>query len=290
MTELGIGLALACAATANVAMLCKHRGACAAPDVCMRSPLRSAAALFRSRWWTIGFAIAFVAWALHVAAIAVAPLSLVQAVIAGGLVLLALPAQRWFGHRLGRREWAGLGLAAAGLAFLACTVPAGGGAGGGYSLAAMISFQAAMVGAGLALLVSGLMGNSRPAHGIALGVASGLLIGVANVAIKALTQTVPGDLLAVASPWTGLAALAGVGAFFALARGMQLGAAIPVIATASVATNCGAIIGGVIVFGDPIGSGLVEGIARCTAFAAVIAAAALMPAPEPRRQPALQPA
>lgn len=286
MTELGIGLGLACAATANVGMLCKHRGACAAPAVSMRRPLASGAALFRSRWWTIGFAIAFVAWLLHVAAIAVAPLSLVQAVIAGGLVLLALPAQRWFGHRLRRREWAGLALAATGLAFLAFTVPAGGG--GGYSVAAMIAFQSVMVGAGIALLISGAIGNTRPAHGILLGVASGLLIGVANVAIKAITIALAAGPLALVSPWTVIAAGAGFGAFFALARGMQLGAAIPVIATASVATNCSAIVGGVLVFGDPIGSGFVETAARCAAFVAVIAAAALMPPPEAR--PRLRPA
>lgn len=284
MTELGIGLALACAATANVAMLCKHRGARAAPDVCMRRPLRSGAALFSSRWWTIGFVVATLAWVLHVAAMAVAPLSLVQAVIAGGIVLLAFPAERYFGHRLGRREWLGLALAAAGLAFLAVTVPAGEHA-VGYSLAAMISFEGALIAAGLALLTAASAADPRPEHGIALGVASGLLIGVSNVAIKALTQTVPTDVLALVSPWTAVAAIAGAGAFFALARGMQLGAAIPVIATASVAANCAAILGGVIVFGDQIGSGVVEGMARGAAFAAVIAAAALMPAGGRRRQP-----
>ncbi len=60
MTTLGIGLALACAAAANVGMLCKHRGACEAPEINLRTPLRSAAALFQSRWWTIGFAVAAV--------------------------------------------------------------------------------------------------------------------------------------------------------------------------------------------------------------------------------------
>src|SRR4029079_19067371 len=123
MTTLGIGLALACAAMANLSMLFKHRGACEAPEINLRSPLRSLAALFSSRWWTVGFAVAAVAWVLHVTAMAIAPLSLVQAVIAGGLVLIAFPAPRYFGHRLNRREWLGLGLAAAGLAFLAVTVP-----------------------------------------------------------------------------------------------------------------------------------------------------------------------
>src|SRR3954470_20863576 len=146
MTTLGIGLALACAAAANVGMLCKHRGACEAPEINLRRPLRSAAALFQSRWWTIGFAVAAVAWVLHVAAIALAPLSLVQAVIAGGLVLIAYPAQHYFGYRLNRREWLGLGLAAAGLAFLAFTVPRATET-ERYSIATMAAFETVMVGA-----------------------------------------------------------------------------------------------------------------------------------------------
>ena len=147
MTTLGIALALACAAMANVGMLCKHRGACEAPEISIRAPFRSVVALFTSRWWTIGFAVAAVAWVLHVAAMAVAPLSLVQGVIAGGLVLIAYPATRYFGHRLSQREWLGLGLAAVGLGFLAVTVPHAS-ENDGYSLATLAGFEAVMVGAG----------------------------------------------------------------------------------------------------------------------------------------------
>ena len=73
--------------------------------------------------------------------------------------------------------------------------------------------------------------------------------------------------------------MAGIGAFFALARGMQTGDAIPVIAMSSVAANCASIAGGILVFGDPVGIGPVDVVARGLAFAAVIAAVALMPAP-----------
>src|SRR5512132_1106153 len=104
MTQIGLILALGCALISGVALLCKHRGAVDAPDVAMRSPLRSASALFRSKWWAIGFGLAFLAWCLHVAALSMAPLSLVQAVIAGGLALLAVPARHWFGISLGRRD------------------------------------------------------------------------------------------------------------------------------------------------------------------------------------------
>src|SRR5215212_3151809 len=153
MVELGIMLALASACAANVSFLCKSRGAAVAPDVELRHPLRSAASLFRSRWWTIGFAIAAGAWGLHVAALALAPLSLVQAVLAGGLVLISWPAERWFGCRLGRREWIGLGLAAAGLAFLAVTA-SGQSDHSDYSVAGMIGFEAAAIALGVSLLLS----------------------------------------------------------------------------------------------------------------------------------------
>ena len=277
MTTLGIALALGCAAMANVSMLCKHRGACESPEINLRTPMRSVGALFRSRWWTIGFAVAAVAWILHVAAMAIAPLSLVQGVIAGGLVLIAYPATRYFGHRLSGREWLGLGLAGAGLAFLAVTVPHAS-ENEGYSILTLAAFETVIAGAGCALFASGILRRGTICHGVVLGLASGLLIGVSNVAIKALTEGIAAaGTIALLSPWTVLAVAGGLGAFFALARGMQLGEAIPVIATASVASNCAAILGGVVVFGDPIGSGVFEGLARGAAFAAVIAAAALMP-------------
>ena len=286
MTTLGIALALACAAMANLSMLCKHRGACESPEISLRSPYRSARALFGSRWWTAGFAVAAVAWVLHVAAMSIAPLSLVQAVIAGGLVLVAFPAQRYFNHRLGRREWLGLGLAATGLAFLAVTVPHAR-ENDGYSIATLAAFETVAIGIGGFLFASGVLRRGTICHGVVLGLASGVLIGVSNVAIKALTEAIhAGGAIALLSPWTALAVAGGLGAFFALARGMQLGEAIPVIATASVSSNCAAILGGVVVFGDPIGSGTLEGLVRGLAFAAVIAAAALMPnaaGPKPTR-------
>ena len=99
---LGILLALACAFTTNLAFLYKHRGACAAPAVHVHHPLRSARDLFRSRWFAIGMLVAVGAWMLHVAALALAPMSVVQAVLAGGVVLLAVMAERIFGFRSAR--------------------------------------------------------------------------------------------------------------------------------------------------------------------------------------------
>ena len=104
---LGILLALACALTTNVGFLFKHRGACAAPPVDIRHPLRCGQGAVRSKLFAIGMLIASAAWIFHVAAMAVAPLSLVQAVLAGGVVLLAIMAERSFGLSISRRQWVG---------------------------------------------------------------------------------------------------------------------------------------------------------------------------------------
>ncbi len=278
MTGLGIGLSLFCALATNVAFLCKHRGAVAAPAVSARHPWQSLKGLFGSRWWTIGWGIGFGAWILHVGALAVAPLSLVQAVIAGGLVMLALPAERWFGFELGRREWIGLGLSAFGLAFLMLT--AAGEHGSSYSSSAMTAFTGGALGIGLALLLSGHRHERlRARPGPILAIAAGLLIGLSDVAIKALTELVPGSLLSILSPWTLAAIVASICAMYAIARALQLGEAIQVIALSSVAANLAAISGGVIVFGDPIGADTLGIVLRGTAFAAVIAAAALVQGP-----------
>ena len=70
----------------------------------------------------LGIVVAMGSWGLHVAALALAPISLVQSTIAGCLVLLTVVADRAFGHQVTRREWIGVALTALGLAFLAATL------------------------------------------------------------------------------------------------------------------------------------------------------------------------
>jgi hypothetical protein len=279
MIQLGILLALASACVANLGLLCKYRGAMAAPMVELKHPLRSAVGLFSSRWWLIGFAIATVGWSLHVAALTVAPLSLVETTLSGGILLLAWIAERWFGVKVGPREWIGVSLCAVGLVLLALTSAGHGGASAKYSVEAMALFEAVAVGVGSALLLSGSAGVPGRASGPFLGIAAGLMLGVANVAVKALTGTVPGDPLAIVSPWAFTALVAGVGAFLALGRGLQTGGAILVITLSSVTANLVSVAGGIAVFGDPMGADPLAIAARSVAFAAVIAAAVVLPAP-----------
>jgi drug/metabolite transporter (DMT)-like permease len=276
---LGLILALASAVATNLAFLFKHRGAVLAPPIQVRHPLRSAAGLFRSKWFAVGWAVAIVAWLLHVGALSLAPLSIVQAVLSGGLVFLAVFAERFFGFHLGRRQWVGLTITAAGLVVIGLT-----GAGATdpqrASLAALIAVEGAIFATGAALVRISARRHVLPrAEGLILGAAAGALFGVSAVAIKWLTQASPGPLLGLLSPWTLTAMIAGVIAFYASARSLQIGNGVEVIAITSVVANLAAIFGGIIVFHDPIGSGPPGITARFLAFCLVIAGAALMPAP-----------
>jgi drug/metabolite transporter (DMT)-like permease len=271
---------LACAAVSNLGFLWKHKGACEAPEVKMRHPLSSIAGLFSSKWWTIGFIVALFAWVLHVAALALAPISLVQAMISGGLVFLAVIADRWFGFDLGRREWIGVGITAIGLAFLGFTVQSGStGTHSSYSISGMIAFEGAMILIGTLLMLSHRVERVRHRHGVLLAAAAGILFGVSDIAIKALTGTVLGDALAIVSPWTAVALIASIAAFYASARSLQVGDGLSVIAVTTVAANSSAILGGILVFSDPIGSDVFNIVGRSAAFALVIVATAMIPAP-----------
>src|ERR671930_205577 len=199
--QIGILLALLCALATNLGFLFKHRGACAAPYVSMRHPIRSAVGLFRSKWFAIGMLVAVGAWTLHVGALALAPLSLVQALISGGLVLLTVLAERYFGCSVGLRQWIGVGLTALGLVLITVTLPAGTGAHSSYSTAGMIVFESVLLLVGMTLVFSRRLG-SHEHHGVFLGTAAGILFGVSDIAIKALTGLVgQTGALGLLSPW-----------------------------------------------------------------------------------------
>src|SRR3954453_7653464 len=278
--QLGILLALFCAVATNLGFFYKHRGACAAPPVDIKHPGKSAKALFSSPWFALGMLVATGAWGFHVAALALAPMSVVQSVLAGGVVLLAIMAERLFGYEVGRRQWIRLGLTPCGLVLLGITLPPTHRAHSSYSLAAMVAFEAGLFGIGGLLILGPRVGAPDEHHGVMLGAASGVLFGVSDVAIKALTGLIHMDgLMGFVTPWFAVAVLASVVAFYASARGLQDGEAIPVIAITGTAANISCIAGGIIVFGDPIASDALGIVVQALAFVMVVVASALTPAP-----------
>src|SRR5271155_187645 len=103
--DLGILLALGCAFVANLGFFFKYRGANSVPRVDMRHPLHSVRLLYSSKWFALGMIIATASWGLHVAALALAPMSVIQVSLAAGVVFIAVMADRLFGFEVGRRQW-----------------------------------------------------------------------------------------------------------------------------------------------------------------------------------------
>jgi multidrug transporter EmrE-like cation transporter len=277
--QIGLLLALATAFTSVVGFLYKHRGAVESPAVRWRRPVWSSLMLFRSRWYTLGILVAMGSWGLHVGALSLAPISLVQSVIAGGLVLLTVVADRLFAHSVTPREWIGVALAAAGLAFLAATLDgAGRDAHSGYQPATLSVYVAGAAALGVGVAVAA--NRDRHHAGVMFGAGAGLLWAASDVSIKALSGRL-GDGAAdvLLHPLAAVIALASLAGLLVSARSLQIGKAIPVIAVTSVAANTFTIAAGPIVFGEPMPDDSLGLVLRLLAFALVICAAALTPAP-----------
>jgi drug/metabolite transporter (DMT)-like permease len=281
--EVGIALALVAALMTNLASLLKHRGCHRTEPVSLREPLRGARQLAGSPWFAAGWGVAAVAWLVHVVALSMAPISLVQAVLAGGAVTLAVMSQRIFGHPVERRQWLALALGGGGLALLAITVPQLNGDHSDFAVGAILGFEG-----GLALLASGLALGHRSErlaarHGVLLAALAGTLIAFAGIAIKGLFG-VGGISIALVGPWIALIVVCGVLAQYATVAALQRGQAIETIGIIGLVANASQIAGGVLVFGDPLSANPLGIALQTTAFAMVCASALLLPsrtAPQP---------
>ena len=277
--QIGLLLALATALASILGFLYKHRGAVASPRVDMRRPIRTSFALFRNPWYTLGILVAMAGWGFHVGALALAPISLVQATIAGGLVLLTVIADRLFAHQVTRREWIGVALAALGLAFLAATI--GDTADEAHSdyEAARLTIYLVIVSSAACLVAWLASGNVR--EGVLFGASAGLFWAASDTAIKALSGGLGSDsaVSIVIHPLAALIALASLAGLVVSARSLQVGKAVPVIAVTSVAANALTIAAGPLVFAEPLPEDTLGVVTRMAAFGLVISAAALTPAP-----------
>jgi drug/metabolite transporter (DMT)-like permease len=279
--QLGLLLALATAFVSLLGFLYKQRGASAIDTIEWRRPLRAVQLLFSNRWFVLGIAVAMGSWGLHVAALALAPISLVQSVIAGGLVLLTVMAERLFGIEVSRREWIGVALCAAGLAFLAATVGhTGDDKHSDYTGSTLAAYDVVLVSVSLGLMwIAHVRGD---ATGLALAVAAGLQWGASDVTIKALSDHLGADGIGVLiNPLAFVILVLSVVGMVVSARSLQVGEAVPVIAATSAAANLTTIASGLVVFGEPLPDGALAVTARLGAFCLVVAAAFLTPAPRP---------
>src|SRR3954471_17515695 len=277
-------MALVTACMSIIGFLLKHSGAVAAPDVDMRRPVRSTIDLFKSPVYVIGCVVATTSWGFHVAALALAPISVVQSVIAGGLVLLTVFASKLFGQRVTRREWIGVALTAAGLAFLAATLDGTtDSAHADYETATLAGYVGLATVVGLVLVP---MARYRPRDGMVLAVSAGLLWGGSDIAIKALSDHTDDGIGVLANPLALVILVLSLVGLLVSAKSLQLGPVVPVITVTSATANVFTIAAGPIVFGEPMPDDALGVALRLLAFALVIGAAAFTPPPVATAPPA----
>lgn len=258
----GLLLALGSAAALNWGYFVQHGVASALPPLTLRRPLASLRLLFGNLRWLVGFFVGIGGWVLYVAALALAPLSLVQAASAGGIGLLALLASRH--ARLTAWERCGVAVAVGGLVLLGISLA------GGTTTAAAGHWEDVAVWIVVSAALAGLAAGRRTAAG--LGVAAGVLYAAGDVATKAAVHG--GGRLGFVPV---LLACHGL-AFVALQLGFQRGGVLATAGLATLLTNALPIAAGTTLYGEGLGS---LPAVRVLAFACTVAGAALLSAPEP---------
>lgn len=258
--NIAAGLLLASASTLalNWGWVAQHGAAGAMPALTVRRPLASLRTLFGDRSWLRGFLVGILGWALYVAALALAPLSLVQTVSAGGIGLLALLARRR-GETVSARDALGAGLATAGLALLGLSLAGGAAADASPRadrLAAWLLVSAAAAAVAAAC-------SPGLAAGASLGVAAGILYAGGDVATKAATFPAARFLLVPL-----VLALDGL-AFVALQQGFQRGRTLATAGSATLLANALPIAAGPLLFAERLPGGLLGGL-RLAAFALAV--------------------
>ncbi len=269
-----IGLVLAAISTTltNVAYSREHDAAAALPALSLRRPLHSLRLLLGDRSWIVGFAMESGGFASYAAALALAPLAVVQSIGAGGIGVLAYVTARVSGRRLGRLHLTGVWLSALGLVLLAVSLVNSSGGGGRGSTAGILAWLGGTAALALVVLY---VGRRRGGMGIAQGLAGGLLFSIGDFSTKLVTQG-GAHFAFVVTLVIGYTLGTSL-----LQLGYQRGSALTVAGLATLATNALPILAGTIVLGEPVPSGGL-GAARVLAYLAVVAGAILLAAPDSR--------
>jgi hypothetical protein len=187
-------------------------------------------------------------------------------------------ARHLFGHRVGRRQWSGVLLTAAGLGLLALTVPHSPGPHSAASAATLLSYVSVFASTAVVLLL--LRRHPRLTHvrGVVIGAAAGIFFAVTDIAIKALVGLVATHgVAALLGPTLPLILIAGLAAQYASARGLQLGDAVPVIAVTGATATLVSVAAGFAVFADPLPHAPLPLIAEAVGFLTICAAALITP-------------
>jgi len=278
---LALMLTLVSACALDIGYLVEHSVAAKLPRLSIRRPLHSARLLLSSRRWLAGFGVEAIGWLLYVAALALAPLSLVQATAAGGIGILAIMVARFTHVQLQPRERLGVIVSTAGLALLAISLAGAHGEGSGGSVHILVLWLAA---SGIAAVLAITVGSRLVGGGAAFGLATGILFAAGDVATKVAVSGGGGRLAFVVA----VIACYGFGTGV-LQAGFQRGGALTLAGIATLFTNALPIAAGMTIFDEPLPDGWL-GIVRIISFAAVVLGAVALARTKAAEEPVEAPA
>jgi hypothetical protein len=260
----GLVLALAAALALNVGYFVQHGATNTMLSLSLRHPFCSVQLLVTNRQWMIGYATGWVGWGIYIAALSLAPLSLVQAVSAGGVGVLAFLAHR-LGTPLGPRERVGAWIAVGGLVLLGASLTIHAPSTSTAHSSTLLIVIAA--GAAVAGLLAAFMGRTgRPAA--SLGCAAGLLFGVGDLATKGAVNGNGPLFIPVLAGCTALG-------FVALQLAFQRGRVLETAGLSTLVNNMIPIAGGLLLFHESLPHGW-AGAARLASFTSVVVGAVLL--------------
>lgn len=268
----GLILALVAAAALNIGFFVQHGATNTMASLSLRRPWKSIRLLVTNRQWLVGYAAGWVGWGIYIGALALAPLSLVQAASAGGVGILAVVVNH-FGTPLDRRERRGAAIAVGGLVLLGLSLTA-------HVPTAPPANSATLLwvilgGALLAAVLSAMaLASIRPAA--ALGSASGILFGVGDLATKGAVEGNGWYFVPILAVCTALG-------FVALQLAFQRGRVLETAGLSTLINNLIPIVGGLVLFHESLPHGL-AGVARVASFVAVVCGAVLLAHPPPEPQ------
>ncbi|HZT15890.1 MAG TPA: hypothetical protein VFA19_08070 [Gaiellaceae bacterium] len=267
----GLVLALVSAVAVNWAYTREHDAVRELPAMSPRHPLRAAGALLHSRPWLVAFGTETAGWIVYLAALALAPLALVQAVSASGIAVLALAGARGHPARLPRRERLAILLAIAGLVLLGLSLAGARPADHTPGVVRAALWLGVCGGAAAALSAARL----RASHAAILGLAAGLLFSGGDISAKLVVHG--GAWLLVAVPLVAFYALGSI----QLQAAFQHGDAVTAAGIATLTTNAVPIAAGILLLDESLPGGT-NRVFQVAAFALVVAGAALLTDPRAR--------
>jgi hypothetical protein len=270
--SIGLFVALIAAIAVNWAYSREHDAVSKLPELSPRHPVRSLLTVMRSRAWLVGFGVETTGFLLYVAAVRLAPLALVQAVSAAGIAVLALITSRGRPSCLAKHEQLAVLVALAGLLLLSISLAKAEQGGHEPSAVMAILWLAATAAAAVFLITS----RNRLPRAATLGLAGGLLFAAGDISTKLVVE---GGLSLVAI--VSLIACYGCGTSV-LQSAFQHGNALTAAGIATLTTNAVPIAAGLVLFDEPLPTGVYR-VIRIAAFAALVLGAAILADPRAKR-------